>query len=1001
MGHYANECPEKKDEGPNKPNPFHKGQVNHINVEEVYEEPDAVAGKFRLNSISAFVLFDTGASHSFISKAFVDRNGFASENIGCPIKVSSPGGDMIVSLGCRDLVTEFGKLKFPVSLIILDSQELDVILGMDWMTKYEGVLDCANRTVALTTPEKKRIRFKSNFESKGSKLNSLKGVSIDSVPIVSEYPDVFPEELPGMPPDRDVEFLIDLLPRSRPIAKRPYKMSVNELKELKKQLGEQLQKGFIQPSSSSWGAPVLFVEKKDRSQRLCIDYCSLNEVTIKNKYPLPRINDPFDQLEGARVFSKIDLRSGYFQLKIREQDIPKTAFTTRYGFYEYTVMPFGLTNAPAYFINMMNKLFMEFLDKFVVVFIDDILIYSKSKEENEGHLRLILEKLREHKLYAKLSKCEFWLNEVGFLGHIVSGDGVAVDPIRVSAVTEWESPNSVKEVRIFLGLAGYYRRFIENFSKVAKPMTELLKKDKKFAWSEGCEVSFHELKKRLVTAPVLCLPDLEKDFQVYCDASHQGLGALLMQDGKVVAYASRQLKTHEVNYPTHDLELASVVHALKTWRHYLLGKRCEVFTDHKCLKYIFTQKEINMRQIRWLELIKDYDLNLQYHPGKANVVADALSRKVFVNGLTKGELPDDLCAQFRDLRLEIVPEGHLMSLDVQPTLLDKIKEAQKTDKEIEEIKEKIGVGKAKGFHEDEQGTLWYGKRICIPQDPELRKLILPEAHNSPYSIHPGNTKMYMDVKERFWLNNLKKNIAEHIALCDVCSRVKAEHQKPAGLLQPLPIPDWKWDKIGMDFITGLPRTRSAYDSIWVIVDRLTKVAHFISVKTTYTSAKLGKIYMSRIVCLHGVPKSIVSDRGTQFTSHFWRQLHESLGTRLEFSTTFHPQTDGQTKRTNQILEDMLRACALDYGASWDESLPYAEFSYNNSYQASIGMAPFEFLYGRKCTTPLLWNGVGERSLFRPELIKEAEEKVKLVKDRLKIAQSRKKTYADPKRREVT
>src|SRR3954468_13312775 len=315
-----------------------------------------------------------------------------------------------------------------------------------------------------------------------------------------------------MPPDRDVEFLIDLLPGSGPIANRPYKMSVDELKELKKQLGEQLQKGFIQPSYASWGAPVLFVEKKARSQRLCIDYRSLNEVTIKNKYPLPRISDLFDQLEGACVFSKIDLRLGYFQLKIREQDIPKTAFTTRYGLYEYTVMPFGLTNAPAYFMNMMNKVYMEFLDKFVFVFIDDILIYSKSKEEHEEHLLLILEKLRDHKLYAKFSKCEFWLNKVGFLGHVMTKDGVAFDPAKVSVVTEWESPKSVKEVRSFLGLVGYYRIFIEKFSKVAKPMTELLKKDKKFSWSEGCELSFQELKKILVTTLVLCLPDLDKDF---------------------------------------------------------------------------------------------------------------------------------------------------------------------------------------------------------------------------------------------------------------------------------------------------------------------------------------------------------------------------------------------------------------------------------------------------------------------------------------------------------
>src|SRR3954466_9825677 len=319
-----------------------------------------------------------------------------------------------------------------------------------------------------------------------------------------------------------------------------------------------------------------------------------------------------------------------------------------------------------------------------------------------------------------------------------------------------------------------------------------------------------------------------------------------------------------------------------------------------------------------------------------------------------------------------------MSLDVQPTLLDKIREAQKTDKEIEEIKEKIGKGKAKSFHIDEQGTLWHGKRICVLQDTELRKLILQEAHNSLYSIHPGNTKMYMDMKEIFWWNNLKRDIAEHIALCDVCSRVKAEHQKPAGLLQPLPIPEWKWENIGMDFITGLPRTRSGYDSIWVVVDRLTKVAHFIPVKTTYTSAKLAKIYMSRIVCLHGVPKSIVSDRGTQFTSHFWRQLHESLGTRLEFSTAFHPQTDGQTERTNQILEDMLRACALDYGSSWDDNLPYAEFSYTNSYQASLKMAPFEALYGRRTQTLLMWDEVGDRQLFGPNVIKESEENVKLI-----------------------
>jgi hypothetical protein len=376
-------------------------------VEEIYDEPVTVYGMYLLNKFSMLVLFDTGASHSFISRAFVVENKIPTETIGCPIRVSSPGGELIVNASCRDLVLEIRKHKFLANLIVLDSQGLDVILGMDWMTAFKGVIDCANKTITLTTPEKKRIHFKSTFELKGSKVNSLKGVSMDEVPVVKEYPDVFLEELPGMPPDRDVEFIIDLLPETGPIAKRTYKMDIEELKELKKQFKEQLDKGFIQQSSSSWGARILFVEKKYSSKRLVVDYHSLNKVIIKNKYPLPNINDLFDQLKGAKVFSKIDLQSGYFQLKIREQDIPKTVFTTRYGLYEYTIISFGLTNAPAYFMTMMNKVFMEYLDKFVVVFIDDILIYSKDDKEHEKHLCLIMEKLREHKLYAKFSKCEF------------------------------------------------------------------------------------------------------------------------------------------------------------------------------------------------------------------------------------------------------------------------------------------------------------------------------------------------------------------------------------------------------------------------------------------------------------------------------------------------------------------------------------------------------------------------------------------------------------------
>jgi hypothetical protein len=327
-----------------------------------------------------------------------------------------------------------------------------------------------------------------------------------------------------------------------------------------------------------------------------VDYHSLNEVTIKNKYPLPRIDDLFDQLKGACVFSKIDLRSGYHQLKIRATDIPKTTFITRYGLYDYTVMSFGLTNAPAYFMYLMNKVFMEYLDKLVVVFIDKILIFSKNEEEHDEHLCLVLQKFRENQLYAKLSKCEFWLKEVSFLGHIISEGGISVDPSKVKSVLSWNTPQNVLDIRSFLGLAGYYRQFIEGFSKIAKPMTELLEKGKTFEWMPRREASFQELKKTLTTSPVLTMPDMEKPFSIYCDASGQGLGCVLMQDGHVVAYASRQLRKHEEKYPTHDLKLAAVVHALKIWWHYIIGKRCEVYSDHKSLKYIFTQPDLNLRQ---------------------------------------------------------------------------------------------------------------------------------------------------------------------------------------------------------------------------------------------------------------------------------------------------------------------------------------------------------------------------------------------------------------------
>jgi hypothetical protein len=625
---------------------------------------------------------------------------------------------------------------------------------------------------------------------------------------------------------------------------------------------------------------------------------------------LPRIDDLFDQLNGACVFSKIGLQSEYHQLKIRATDIPKTAFITRYGLYEYTVMSFGLTNAPAYVMYLMNKVFMEYLDKFVVVFIDNILIFSKNEEEHNEHLRLVLQKLRENQLYAKLNKCKFWLKEVSFLGHIISEGGISVDPSKIKDVLGWNTPQNVSDIRSFLGLVEYYRRFIEGFSKISKPMTELLAKGNTFEWTPRRETSFQELKKRLTTAPVLTMPDMEKPFTIYCDASDQGLGCVLMQDGHVVAYASRQLRKHEEKYPTHDWELVAMVHALKIWRHYIIGKRCEVYSDHKSLKYIFTQLDLNLRQRRWLELIKDYDLGINCHPGKANVIADTLSRTSHLNMLATRELLPEFCKEFEKLNLEWVSNTEVVAMEVDSTLEHDIRKGQLEDAKMQEIKEQIKEDKTPEFSVDNQRTLWYKKHLCVPEIKEIRELILREAHDSSYSILPGSTKMYHDLKNRYWWYGMKRAIAEYVALCDNCQRVKTERQRPAGLLQPLKLPQWKWEEISMDFIIGLSTMQSGYDSIWVIVDHFSKVAHFIPVKTTCKGAKLVELYIARIVCLHRLPKKIVFDRGTQFTSRFWEKLHEAMDTRLKFSSAYHPQTDGQTKRVNQILEDMLRACAL-------------------------------------------------------------------------------------------
>ncbi|GJR52225.1 reverse transcriptase domain-containing protein [Tanacetum coccineum] len=678
-----------------------------------------------------------------------------------------------------------------------------------------------------------------------------------------------------------------------------------------------------------------------------------NSSNRENRYPLPRIDDLFDQLQGACYFSKIDLRSGYHQLRVHDDDILKTAFRTRYMHFEFTVMPFGLTNAPTIFMDLMNRVCKPYLDKFVMVFIDDILIYSKTKEDHENHLRLMLDLLRKEKLYVKFSKCEFWLQEVHFLRHVVNHDGIHMDPSKIEAVKSWKAPTTPSEVRSFLGLAGYYRRFIENFSKIAKPLTSLTQKNQKYEWGEKQEKAFQTLKDNLCNAPILSLPDGVEDFVVYCDASNQGLGCVLMQRDKVIAYASRQLKSHEKNYTTHDLELGAVVFALKIWRHYLYGTKSVIYTDHKSLQHIFDQKELNMRQRRWLELFSDYECEIKYHPGKANVVADALSRKERVKP--------------RRVRA--------MAVTIQSGVKGLILAAQGEAFKDENVIAEGLNGTDQQMEKREDGSLHYMDRIWVPLVGGVRTKIMDEAHKTRYSMHPGADKMYYDLRDMYWWPGMKKEIAIYVSKCLTCAKVKAEHQRPSGLLQQPEIPEWKWEKIAMDFITKLPRSSSGHDAIWVIVDRLTKSAHFLEIQEDYNMEKLARLYIDEIFARHGVPTWIIYDRDGRFTSRFWQTMQKALRTRLDMSTAYHPQTDGQSECTIKTLEDMLRSCVIDFGGSWNIHLPLAEFSYNNNYHSSIRCAPFEALYGRKYRSPVLWAEIGDIRLIGPKMVHETTDAI--------------------------
>ncbi|KAJ9504824.1 hypothetical protein QJQ45_005492 [Haematococcus lacustris] len=767
---------------------------------------------------------------------------------------------------------------------------------------------------------------------------------LDCSPIVQEYADVFPSDLPhGLPPERSVDHRIELQQAKPPPARPIYNVSSGEL----------LDKGFIRPSTSPYASGVLLVRKKDGSFRMCIDYRPLNRLTIKNKYPLPRLDTLLDRLHGAKVFSKLDLRQGYHQIRVAPEDIHKTAFRTRYGHFEFTVLPFGLCNAPATFQRLMNDVLHDLLDDCVLVYLDDILIFSRTPQEHIAHLRRVLDLLRKHKLYAKLSKCEFGMDQTAFLGHIVSASGIACDPAKVAAVQSWPIPTTVHEVRSFLGLANYYRRFVKDFSTIAAPLTALTRADGHdkqgvVAWGQAQQSAFDALKQALVSAPILIAPDPSQPYTLRCDASSIGIGAVLSQGTgsaeRVVAYHSRKLLPAERNYPTHEQELLSLVEALKVWRHYLLGASFNLLTDNWATKHIQTQPRLDCRrQARWMEVLQEYDCIIDHIPGKQNIVADALSRRSDYQLLSVGRRAQRNPAQVTET-----------TISVDQSRLRNIRDAAATDPQYQRHLTAALKGRARQFTVQDNLLYHTGRGtplLYIPAGP-LRTDLLCEAHDVPTAGHLGRDKTYLRLSRLVYWPRMAAAVHDYIRTCTHCQGNKSSTTKPFGLLQPLPVPQHRWEQVSMDLITQLPVTSAGHDAIVVFVDKLTKMIHTVPTTTTVSAPELAQLFFDSVFKYHGLPKVIISDRDPRFTSNFWQQLFAKTGTHLNISTANHPQTDGQTERANRTIEDMLRNYVSPHHTDWDNHLTAVEFAYNASIQASTGYSPFMLNSGQEPHTPL-------------------------------------------------
>lgn len=1050
----------------------------------------------------ARALLDSGASDCFISRRFASRLGLKGCPLVSPMVATYANGESSAISSCiPSAILRLAGRKIVVKLLIADISD-DLILGQTFLRTYnpiinwregrltmllsEGgsfsVLECPTGpkrqaplnlvNTLLTKCQVKRLARRGCpvFAVSVRRIATLNGAASEPLhplapnwvrPVLDQFERVF-KEPSGLPPVRPLVHTIPLQHGAPTPAQAAYRMSGPELLELRKMLSDLLEKGWISPSSSPYASPVLFVKKADGSLRMCVDYRQLNRYTTPNRYPLPSIDCLFEQLSGAQYFSKIDLFSGYHQIAIAEADRVKTAFITRYGLYQYNVMPFGLSGAPGTFSRLMMEIFRPLVDRGVVVYLDDVLIYSRTREEHLALLHQVFTILDQNKLFAKASKCIFGVSEVTFLGHVISHGQIRPMEDKLAAIKSWPVPSSINEVQQFLGLSNYYRRFIQNYSTIAHPLTELTKHTKSIKdWDDACTIAFNTLRDKLCTSPVLKLPDMQRPFFIHTDASDFAMGAVLQQYGDdgflhPTEYFSRKFSPAERNYSVQDKELATIIAVAKKYRHLMDG--ATFFTDHESLTRFFKLKNLVGRQARWLETLQGLDITIQYVPGKTNVPADALSRRPdlrvatlrvdhvasvanFIRSqyqnegvlsFTEGDtmtvpsplqsslifVAHDACttpttqnvcslissAGFqwedmqRDITYYVTQNARCNNVSVSSVSGDFLSRIREASRDPSFVSQMKRL--PKGMADYVNGLYYKSGLVWIPNNQQLRLDIIEQAHID--SGHAGHRQTLDRLNRKVYWVGMSTDVSRFCKFCHSCQTNKHSTQVKPGLLHPMPVPTSKFQIIGMDFIVELPEC-DGMNCLLVVVDHLTKFCWAFPCKTNITAAQCADMLYEKLFSTHGLPSMIVSDRDTRFTSSFWEHLTSRLQVKLHRGTAHHPETDGAVERTNQLLEQLLRCASSSVGADWVQKLPSVLLSLNTNVSSSTKFSAAHLMFGytpRSILDIEFPNARDNEPAAVTEMLDKMRSDLQDAQKNLAEAKADQKHFADKHRRDV-